>query len=161
MNENNNNYIYLDLTSQKHPSDFSITVMQLTRGQLSVDVELQDSPWVAQGERRGLVLDLDAALTVSWETHDEPVQRSRKQRVRGSPFSLLPVLDPGLWVAGELASSCRGRFQRRSPALSSASDWLSQHHVIGSRLSCYYVSHFVISCSLPHTHFLSSQLLLT
>lgn len=29
--------------------------------------------WVAQGERRGLVLDLDAALTVSWETHDEVV----------------------------------------------------------------------------------------
>lgn len=59
-------------------------------------VELQDSPWVAQGERRGLILDLDAALTVSWETHDEPVQRSRTQRVRGSPFNLL---DAGLFVS--------------------------------------------------------------
>lgn len=97
MNENNNNYIYLDLTSQKHPSDFSITVMQLTRGQLSVDVELQDSPWVAQGERRGLVLDLDAALTVSWETHDEPVQGSRKQSQRKS-FQFTPC--PGSWTLG-------------------------------------------------------------
>lgn len=104
-------YIYLDLTLQKHQSDFVITVMQLTQGQLSVDVELQDSPWVAQGERRGLVLDLDAALTVSWETHDEAVQRSRKQRVRGSPFSLLPVLDPGFWVVCELASSWRDGFR--------------------------------------------------
>lgn len=104
MNENSNNYIYLDLTSQKHPSDFSITVMQLTRGQLSVGVE--HSPWVAQGERRGLVLDLDAALTVS-DTHDEPVQRSREMRVRGSPscFSLCYFLFATTHTLPELSAA--------------------------------------------------------
>lgn len=41
-------------------------------------MELKDSQWVAQGEPLGFVRDHDGTLTVS-ETHDEPVQRRRKQ----------------------------------------------------------------------------------
>lgn len=41
-------------------------------------MELKDSQWVAEGVVLGFVRDLDGTLTVS-KTHDEPVQRRRKQ----------------------------------------------------------------------------------
>lgn len=140
MNENSNNYIYLDLTSQKHPSDFLITAMQLTRGQLSVGVEVQHSPWVAQGERRGLVLDLDAALTVSLDTHDEPVQTSRKMSQRKSFLSW--ILDSGLLVSIIM----QGTETQSSPVLSlRLAQSASRDRVTPELLLCFSLCYFLFA----------------